>query len=84
MSRDRRVGADIAMTKLVPDERCAACGSILVPPSFAPTFSVPLGTDYLCLKCGRPYRWVGSPPRLTVCVVVPSVNRDDEDTGDPD
>jgi hypothetical protein len=52
------------MTKLTPDKTCDACGSMLVPPEVAPGFTVPKGTDYVCLKCGRPYRWVGNPPHL--------------------
>jgi len=52
------------MTKLTPDQLCEACGGILVPPALASTFTVPQGTDYVCLTCGRPYRWVGNPPRL--------------------
>ena len=54
------------MTKVSADERCE-CGGLLVPPQFATgiTVRVPKGTDYVCLTCGRPYRWNENPPRLT-------------------
>ena len=55
------------MTKLIPDERCIVCSAPLVPPSMASLTFKPFGhADYVCLRCGRPYRWLGSPPRLTV------------------
>jgi hypothetical protein len=38
---------------------------LLVPPAAAFVHSVPPNTDYVCLQCGRPYRWVGTPPQLT-------------------
>ena len=54
------------MTKLTADERCA-CGGTLVPPVLASGFAVPTGADYVCLGCGRAYRWTSSnPPTLTV------------------
>jgi len=44
---------------------------VLVPPTLASrTFEPPAGADYVCLNCGRPYRWVGVPPKLTLLVVV--------------
>jgi hypothetical protein len=33
---------------------------MLVPPIVAPQFQVPQGTEYVCLKCGRPFRWDGT------------------------
>jgi hypothetical protein len=65
------------MTKLIPDEDCVVCGSVLVPPIVAPPFTIPKGADYICLTCGQPYRWVGNPPKLTV--FVPLDKRDDDD-----
>jgi hypothetical protein len=59
------------MTKLMSDERCAACGSPLVPPVVASGFTVPNGADFVCLGCGRPYRWTtDNPPKLTILVAV--------------
>jgi uncharacterized protein with PIN domain len=52
------------MTRLTPDEKCESCGGVLVPPELVPAFTVPQYADYVCMKCGRPYRWVGNPPRL--------------------
>jgi hypothetical protein len=63
------------MTRLSPDERCQSCGSLLVPPSVLPDAVAPPSTDYVCIGCGRPYRWVGRPPRLAT--VVESSRRDD-------
>jgi DNA-directed RNA polymerase subunit RPC12/RpoP len=68
------------MTKLTPDEKCTACGGLLVPPALASGFSVPTGTDYVCLNCGRPYRWLGNPPKLTVLVAAD--RRDDAEDDD--
>lgn len=57
--------------KLTRDERCTLCRGVLVPPTLASrTFEPPAGADYVCLNCGRPYRWVGVPPKLTLLVVV--------------
>lgn len=52
------------MTKLSPDEKCQSCGGVLVPPSVATQWQAPEGADYVCLRCGRPYRLAGTPPRL--------------------
>jgi hypothetical protein len=52
------------MTKLTPDDRCASCGGLLVPRELAAGAATPDNADYVCLICGRPYRWVGNPPRL--------------------
>lgn len=67
------------MTKLIADEDCAACGGLLVPPAVASEFRIPKGADYVCLKCGRPYRQTGHPPRLTVFAAAD--RRDDDDDG---
>jgi len=67
------------MTKLTADETCAACGGLLVPPELVSGFTVPKGTDYVCLNCGRPYRWLGNPPTLTLRVAVDSLADEDED-----
>lgn len=66
------------MTRLLPDERCA-CGSLLVPLELAFGFTVPQGTEYVCLRCGRAFRWVGNPPTLTLFVAAERLDGDDED-----
>jgi hypothetical protein len=52
------------LTSVSADAHCDGCGGLLVPPQIT-GFNPPPGTDYVCLRCGRPYRWVGHPPRLT-------------------
>jgi DNA-directed RNA polymerase subunit RPC12/RpoP len=37
---------------------------VLVPPEIAPGLTAPAKADYVCLKCGRPYYWIGNPPTL--------------------
>ena len=41
------------------------CGSVLVPPELASGLRIPLAADFVCLKCGRAYRWKGNPPLLS-------------------
>jgi hypothetical protein len=48
--------------------RCASCSGMLLPPQIT-GFTPPPGTDYVCLKCGRPYRWAGYPPKLVTVFV---------------
>jgi uncharacterized OB-fold protein len=67
------------MTKLIADEDCAACGSVLVPPTLVSGFTTPKEADYVCVRCGRPYRWVGNPPRLTVWAAADRRHDDDDD-----
>jgi len=62
------------MTRLTATDRCAICRGLLVPPEAA-YLPVPPNSDYVCIQCGRPYHWVGDPPRLTL--VVPERRRDD-------
>jgi hypothetical protein len=57
------------MTRLAADDRCAACGGLLVAPEAAFGQTAPPSTDYVCLQCGRPYRWDGTPPRLTLAPI---------------
>src|SRR3982751_1877890 len=57
------------VTKLVPDQNCTRCGAMLVPPEIVlpeQRADLPPRTDYVCSKCGLPFRWVGNPPRLVV------------------
>lgn len=61
---------------MFPDTTCEACGSLLVPPHMASEFRAPEGTNYVCLRCGRPYRWTGNPPRLVT--ILRSAPIDDE------
>src|SRR5713101_1073821 len=67
------------MDALTTAERCAVCKGLLVPPDIPTGFSSPKGTDYVCLRCGRPYRWTGRPPRLTIFVVAERCRDEDED-----
>ena len=55
------------MMRLLTPERCSYCGSVLVPPMLAPVemAGFDLDTDYVCLKCGWTYLWLGNPPVLT-------------------
>jgi hypothetical protein len=34
--------------------------------------------DYFCLQCGRPYRWIGTPPRLVTMSLVEPPSSDSE------
>jgi len=53
------------MTRLLPDERCQACGGELVPPHIVEGFKPPHDADYICLRCRQAYRWtMDNPPRL--------------------
>ena len=54
------------MTRLRPNQACEACGGPLVLPQIATGVVVPKDTDYVCLKCKLPYRWMGTPPQLVV------------------
>jgi hypothetical protein len=56
---------EASVTSISPDKRCDGCGGLLVPPTIAFDVIVPARADYVCLRCRRPYRWVGDPPRLT-------------------
>jgi hypothetical protein len=72
------------VTRMSPDETCV-CGSLLFPPELESGIRVPANTDYVCLDyvclhCGRPYRWVGNPPELTLLVAAD--RRDDGDDDD--
>lgn len=61
--------------------RCETCGGHLCPPIVVAGFAVP--ADYVCLACGRPYWWKGTPPRLTtLALVTPVVQDEDEDEDD--
>ena len=69
------------MTRLFPEEKCTFCRGLLVPPSLASKFNAVAGADYVCMNCGRAYRWVGNPPTLTTLVVVERDAADDDDEG---
>jgi hypothetical protein len=58
------------MTKVVADQSCTVCNGMLVPPSIATRFVTPPGMDYVCVKCGRAFQWVGNPPRLTLLSII--------------
>lgn len=55
------------MTTMAPNERCAACGGVLVPALLGGR-NVPRSADTVCWKCRAAYRWAGSPPQLTSLV----------------
>ena len=68
------------MTKLFPEAKCTVCDGMLVPPVLAQPFTPVAGADYVCMNCGRAYRWVGNPPRLTALVVAaPGPGEDSDD-----
>jgi hypothetical protein len=61
------------MTELSPDENCSRCGSVLFPPELAVRlfFAVfPPTAEYVCVNCGRAYKWAGTPPTLIVLAAV--------------
>jgi hypothetical protein len=51
---------EVTMTRLSADQPCEACGGLLVPPQIVTGVPVPPDADYICLKCGSPYRWAGN------------------------
>ena len=52
---------------------------MLVPPQITSGANIPQGTDYVCLKGGRPYRWLGDPPRLVTKSSVARNEPNDDD-----
>jgi hypothetical protein len=66
----RGISQDTRMTRLVAQETCVECGSLLVPPELASGLRVAANADYVCLECGRAYGWTKeNPPRLTLLAV---------------
>jgi hypothetical protein len=61
--------AEDTVTKLAFADRCHFCGGLLVPPEALP-YPTRVDADYVCLRCERPYRWVGNPPRLTTILTI--------------
>jgi hypothetical protein len=45
------------MTRLHADQRCEVCDGLLVPPQIVTGVPLPPDADYVCIKCGSPYRW---------------------------
>jgi hypothetical protein len=41
---------------------------MLVPPELASGFKITKHADYVCVQCGRPYRWFGNPPRRVTII----------------
>jgi len=67
------------VTRLSPQEKCAECGGVLVPPELAVGTRVSSSADYVCLNCGRAYGWTtDNPPRLSLIVMAPK-RRTEED-----
>jgi len=54
------------MTRIAANRPCEACGGMLVPHELAFKRRLPPETAYVCVQCGRAYRWAGDPPRLTL------------------
>ena len=67
------------MTRLLPDDACSRCESLLIPPQLAVGMKIPATADYVCLKCGRAYKWEGHPPTLKILVAVAPEADDEED-----
>jgi len=66
------------MTRIAFPDPCGSCGGLLVPPEILP-HPAHADADYVCLRCERPYRWVGAPPRLvTVRPVAPAADEERE------
>jgi hypothetical protein len=42
---------------------------------------VPPTADYVCLRCGRAYKWSGTPPALTVVTPEAKVEDDENEDG---
>jgi hypothetical protein len=62
------------MTRLICPEPCHSCGGLLVQPEVLPE-PVRVDANYVCLRCERPYRWVGDPPRLaTILIIAPAAD----------
>jgi hypothetical protein len=67
------------MTRLTAKMKCDSCGGLLVPPEMLSGVTIPKDTDYVCLKCSRPYQWIGDPPRLaTVPTSASDAGTDDD------
>ena len=69
------------MTRLSSDETCDRCGNLLFPRQLATGMQVPATADYVCVNCGRAYKWEGSPPTLAV---VPARATEADEDGDDD
>jgi len=52
------------MNNVVAHAKCDTCGGVFVPPAVASHVTVWPAMDYVCIKCGREYRWVETPPKL--------------------
>jgi hypothetical protein len=65
-----------SMTKRIADQDCSSCGGLLVAPHVSSTVNVPKGADYVCIKCGLPYRRVG---HTRLIVMAPRAADDEED-----
>jgi hypothetical protein len=66
------------MTRLAFPDPCRSCGGLLVPPEVLPHAARP-GADYVCLRCERPYRWVGDPPRLITTVTIATADDEEQE-----
>lgn len=48
------------MTKVPAEATCESYGGMLIPPLMMSGVEISEGTDYVCLKCNRPYRWIAT------------------------
>jgi len=65
------------VTKFVFDVRCESCDGVLVPPQLL-TGPARRDAAYVCIRCNRPYHWIGDPPRLNVVRPKPTEPTDDD------
>ena len=57
---------------------------MLVPPELVTTPRPVSDADYVCVRCGTAYRWLGNPPKLSLLSLVEPVRDDDDDRPDGD
>jgi hypothetical protein len=65
------------MTNLAFPDPCLSCGGLLVPSEVLPDPT--RVADYVCLRCERPHRWVGNPPRLATILTIAPVADEERD-----
>jgi hypothetical protein len=68
------------MSRLLPDEKCSRCGSLLFPPELAAGLKIPLTADFVCVNCGCLYKWEGAPPALNALAAVATEAVEDDDS----
>ena len=71
-----RRGMEDHLTALIADTRCESCEGILVVPRMIGGPAVRMDAAFVCVRCNRPYYWVGEPRRLNTRVSVPQPDDD--------